>query len=166
MSNIKKSWRSDVVDAVNDLTLDPTTHCYQKGLLAGYDKCQEEIDFSKIDLTVQLGFANGMGISMKAEIDKLRAENESLTATCQHDQEISKKFYLENVELQGVIDLVSDDYIKDLGTWKIISRLEQREKELESKLTEAKEIIEDYIWQYPYEEQDVTAKAFLANLKG
>ena len=38
-------------------------------------------------------------------------------------------------ELESILDLKNDEYVQQVGTWKIIQRLEQQVKELEDKIT-------------------------------
>lgn len=43
----------------------------------------------------------------------------------------------ETKELRGVLDIKQDEYVQQVGTWKIISRLEEQNKELQKQLAEA-----------------------------
>jgi hypothetical protein len=44
-------------------------------------------------------------------------------------------------ELKGVLDLKEDEYVKQVGTWKIIQRLEESEKRLETRCARYKTAI-------------------------
>lgn len=92
---------------------------------------------------------------MKSEIEKLRAENDELEkksadewqkmdeakdAFAKYSIELETKvteLQAENAELKGVLNLKNDEYVQQVGTWRIIHRLEEREKSFEGLLTAA-----------------------------
>jgi hypothetical protein len=65
-------------------------------------------------------------------------------AKLQQQAEKIESLVQETTNLRGVLGLKNDDYVRQVGTWKLIQRLEEQKTELESRLKEAESVIEAF----------------------
>jgi hypothetical protein len=84
----------------------------------------------------------GMRITDDAAVKYLEAL--PVLAKLQQQAEKIESLVQETTNLRGVLGLKNDDYVRQVGTWKLIQRLEEQKTELESRLKEAESVIEAF----------------------